>query len=392
MAAITFGVIAMHLLLDYFLRKTSLPNFDETKSGATQLRPAELACLAKSDDLLHIILVMAVDLTQRAVKATLGGASTEILDYETKMWELTKDFLKQYADKKIEPLKPGNFALNPIRYFKGIAALYGSVLSLVRRMSADLAKDPRHIRRYFSVGGIARLVADFFTAGYQDAMQAELTGSLTRKRLLVSQSKCKQFSTIFIITGVIFGIASIAATVYFLPQNLSVPIPLCAIFTTMAVQLTIFLKDSIPLYPEFINLLGHLERKDWRISTVRLIFGCLRVLAWATVVGTFMFMIVFSMLVLFFVVPGFPLDYVDLLATLAGVLLVCSSMIRYGLTLQYEQVPTSLGNRRLSEARRRISKISPLSCFWEMLKTESYDPQFSEIVAIYGIAPLIILA
>lgn len=379
-------------MLDYLLRKTSLPNFEEAKSGATQLRPAELACLAKSDDLLHIILVMAVDLTQRAVKATLGGAPTEILDYETKMWELTKDFLKQYADKKIEPLKPASFSLNPIGYFRGIAALYGSILGLIRRMSQDLAKDPKHIRRYFSIGGIVRLVADFFTAGYQDAMQAELTGSLTRKRLLVSESRCKQFSLIFITTGVIFAVISIAATVYYLPQNLVVPIPICALFTALAVQLTIFLKDSIPLYPEFVRLLGHLERKDWRISALSLILGCLRVLAWATAVGTFMFMIVFSTVVLFFIVPGFPLDYVDLLATLAGVLLVCSSMIRFGLTLQYEQVPTSLGNQRLSEARKRISKISPLSSFWDMLKTESYDPQFSEVVAIYGIAPLIILA
>jgi hypothetical protein len=392
MAAITFGVIASGLLLDYLLRKTALPSFDEAKSGATQLRPAELACLAKSDDLLHIILVMAVDLTQRAVKATLGGEPTEVLDYETKMWELTKDFLKQYADKKVEPLKPGNFSLNPIGYFRGISALYGSILGLIRRLSSDLAKDPKHLRRYFSVGGIVRLVADFFTAGYQDAMQAELTSSLTKKRLLVSADKCKQFSKIFIATGLTFAAISIAATIYFLPQNLIVPIPIYAVLAALSVQLTIFLKDSIPLYPEFVKLLGHLEREDWRISAVRLILGCLRVLAWATAVGTFMFMIVLSTTLLIFFIPGFPLDYVDLLATLAGVLLVCSSMIRFGLTLQYEQVATSLGHRRLKEARKRISKISPLKSFWEMLKSESYDPQFSEIVAIYGIAPLIILA
>jgi len=259
-------------------------------------------------------------------------------------------------------------------------------------LSSDLAKDPKHLRRYFSVGGIVRLVADFFTAGYQDAMQAELTSSLTKKRLLVSADKCKQFSKIFIATGLTFAAISIAATIYFLPQNLIVPIPIYAVLAALSVQLTIFLKDSIPLYPEFVKLLGHLEREDWRISAVRLILGCLRVLAWATAVGTFMFMIVLSTTLLIFFIPGFPLDYVDLLATLAGVLLVCSSMIRFGLTLQYEQVATSLGHRRLKEARKRISKISPLKSFWEMLKSESYDPQFSEIVAIYGIAPLIILA
>ena len=181
MAAITFGVVASGVFLDFMLRRTAPPSFDEAKSGATSLRPAELACLVKPDDLLHIILVMAVDLTQRTAKAALGGEAPVILDYETKMWELTKDFLKQSAERKVEPFKPENFSLNPIGYFKGLSSLYGSMLKLVRRVSQDIAKDPKHIRKYFSVAGLVRLVTDFFSAGYQDAMQAELAAMLTKK-------------------------------------------------------------------------------------------------------------------------------------------------------------------------------------------------------------------
>ena len=152
------------------------------------------------------------------------------------------------------------------------------------------------------------------------------------------------------------------------------------------------MKDLIPLYPEFGALLDHIERKDWRVSVIRVIFHCLRFLVWAAAVGVFMFMVVLSSVILFLLVPGFPLDFVILMATLAAALVVSFSLVTYGYTLRYEQVATSLGKQRLREARRRISKASPIRSFWEMLRSESYEAQFSEIVAIYGIAPLIILA
>jgi len=120
--------------------------------------------------------------------------------------------------------------------------------------------------------------------------------------------------------------------------------------------------------------------------------ACLRFLVWAAAVGVFMFMVVLSSVILFLLVPGFPLDFVILMATLAAALVVSFSLVTYGYTLRYEQVATSLGKQRLREARRRISKASPIRSFWEMLRSESYEAQFSEIVAIYGIAPLIILA
>lgn len=393
MIAITAGVLASRVLFDLRLKKINRKDAGDAKSDQSPLSPAELACIARPNDLFHVVFVMAVDLVQRALKSTLKGeGAPPILDYEMKMWELTRDFVRQSAEKKIEPYLPDKFSTNPIGYFKRLSYLHASVVRMVRKVSTNVIKDPKHLRKYFSITGLVRLSADFFTAGYQDAVEAELTTHLVEKQLLVSGARCAQYSKVFISLGLLFTVVSIFTATMFLPGNLVLWVPLLAVLTAVLVHLTIFLRDLIPLYPEFNELLGHLKRTDWRLTIIRVVLFAIRILSSVIILSVFVAGVALSFILLVFVVPGFPWDYISVLTTLAFVLIACFSLITYGMSLRFAQVPTLLGHSRLSAARNRISKVSPIATFWEMLRSDSYEPQFSEIVAVYGIAPVIILA
>ena len=91
MAAIVVLVLASCKILAHRLKQ--LPGSPKAieDNESVCLPPAELAFLARSGDFLHAVLVMAVDLTQRAVKSTLSGVGAPpVLDYEAMMWEITK--------------------------------------------------------------------------------------------------------------------------------------------------------------------------------------------------------------------------------------------------------------------------------------------------------------
>jgi hypothetical protein len=371
-------------------RTAPLRNQDESTSA---LRPAELAYLVAGDDLLHAVLVMAVDLTQRAVKSTLFGAGPpEILDYEAKMWEISKEFVKKSAERKIEPYLPSNVVNNPFKYFKKISSLYSLILNLIRRFSKEVARDPRHIRKYFSAAGLIRLVADFFTSGYQDAVSAELTCHLTEKQLVVANERCTKFSRAFLWLGALSGALAVLATLTVAPFPVAMVISLLALLSAISVHLTMFLRDLIPLYPELAQLLRQLNRKDWRITLARAILSLLETLSWTMIFGVFVLWVVLGGITLRLVFGAFVPEDLCILITLTFTLIICFDSIARAFAVQNKHVLTALGQKRLHQARQRISKVSPSAALLDMLQSDQYEALFSEIVAIYGIAPLIILA
>jgi len=87
------------------MKRSSTGNALASKSA---LRPVELGYMLRGGDTNHALLVMGVDLLQRAAKLQLGAAVPETSEYEKKMWSLAKVSAKDWAMKKVETHLPGD--------------------------------------------------------------------------------------------------------------------------------------------------------------------------------------------------------------------------------------------------------------------------------------------
>lgn len=56
------------------------------------------------------------------------------------------------------------------------------------------------------------------------------------------------------------------------------------------------------------------------------------------------------------------------------------------------QIATEYGEKRMEATRKRLSEKRPITALTEVLKEEDYNPIFSELMALYGIEALILLA
>jgi hypothetical protein len=394
MASITALVLVLCKILNHFLKQS--PDV-QTQLALAELRglpPAELAFLGKSGDMLHAALVMAVDLTQRAVKSTLGGkGAPPILDYEVKMWEITKDFIKESTEKKVKPYLPSQAKVDPIGYIRTVAPLYRPFLRLIRSFSKQIVQDPRSLRKYFSVAGLARLVADFFSSGYQESIRQELTSHLTEKKLLVEPVRCAKFSNMALALGIVASLACLIAACLLVPAKLGLTVWALALPSAGIIHWTLFLRQLIPIYPDLGQLIDHLHRKDWRISLVRMILYLADFAWWSSIAGVFVIAVAISALLCLLVNPGYQAEYVVLLSVVITITMIaCLHCLSNAIALRSQQIPTLLGERELQKARHLVAKESPFAVFLAMLQSPDYDPTFSQLVAIYGLEFLIFLA
>ncbi|MBC7998009.1 MAG: hypothetical protein IAF58_08710 [Leptolyngbya sp.] len=56
------------------------------------------------------------------------------------------------------------------------------------------------------------------------------------------------------------------------------------------------------------------------------------------------------------------------------------------------EVATEYGDIALADAKKRLVALSPIGSLSLVLKDESYNPVFSELMALYGVEALILLA
>lgn len=73
------------------------------------------------------------------------------------------------------------------KVFGAYGFLYGTVRRFVRKVVAD----PRHVRRYCSIGGLMRLVANLGLAGWRNCIDQKLTAELKARGLLVEGNKAR---------------------------------------------------------------------------------------------------------------------------------------------------------------------------------------------------------
>jgi hypothetical protein len=72
--------------------------------------------------------------------------------------------------------------------------------------------------------------------------------------------------------------------------------------------------------------------------------------------------------------------------------MVCFQLVLDAWKLAGTEMPSRIADAYLRDVRHKLKNQRPLAVFKEVLLTTDYEPAFSEILAIYGIETLLLLA
>ncbi|HIA52033.1 MAG TPA: hypothetical protein EYN91_08120 [Candidatus Melainabacteria bacterium] len=365
-----------------------------------ELRPVEIGYMLRGGDTNHAVLVMGVDLLQRAAKLQLGAAIPEPAEYEKKMWTLAKETAKDWAMKKADPYLPPDFKTNPVGFVKRIYDLYQFITKSLKLVVKDIIADPRQLKRYFSMAGVMRLLADFISAGYQNAFATSLRDYLVANNYLVSEAQRHQAAAKMGLVGIsVFPLVFLFSLVI-VGNSPGVPLMLfaAAVMTGSAIISSFFItgifavREFLPYLTEFETLAVVLNRDSWRLRVLQTARKAMMVALTLVALGasTVVFIAGFVWLNVF----GFQNAQTLILVSvfLAFPCLKAFLFLLRSWKLKNTQIATEYGEKRLAEARKRLSEKRPITALTEVLKEEDYNPIFSELMALYGIEALILLA
>ena len=385
--------VAKKYLHDSMLR---LPTDKSLSLPATQaqiqLRPAEIAYLSSHGDISHVLLVMGADLVQRFVKSKISGQSPQLESYEVNMWDVTKITVGDWAHAKVEKHLPGELQKDPVEYMRRITRLYEFFAHTVRAFVEQLLADPSHIRKYFRLSAIASIVADFSTAGYKAAFEAQFRAHLMAHGLLVNRELRQRYSNYTLLIAISAAFLLAVLTVFLVH-----PWPLAAAMIALGfaggalLRGALLVVNLIPLYTEIAEVIRHLERKSWRLNVLRLALNAITFVSLSVIVFAFLTIIaVFAVILLIFHIY----NYVFLLvfSTLILAYMVCFQLALSAWKLATSEMPSRIGEMALKRIRQKLKNDRPLIAFKEVLLTNDYQPTFSELLAIYGIEMLLVLA
>lgn len=360
----------------------------------SKLRPAEVAYLSSNGDISHALLVLGADLIQRALKSTLSEDNNvpALAPYELRMWDLTKETIKDWAINKADKHLPMDIKKDPIEYARRVSKIYNFVVHTARHMVVKVLQDPRQIRRYFKMSAVATLIADFSTAGYKAAFEEEFRNNLLSRGLLVSSTRRRLYAkyyTVLAIAGAL--VTSIIIFIFIQPWTFALGLVAMCLTSAVLLRFALLLLHSIPLYAEIAEVIGHLKRQSWRLQLLKILIRIVTALTYSVVLIGFLVLTGVALAILTF---GFHHSHVVFLSiyvllTIAFILPV--QVFIDGWRLNLEERASAEGARQLSRVRQELAATSPLDSFKEVLLTTDYVPTFSELLAIYGIETLLIL-
>jgi hypothetical protein len=355
-----------------------------------QLRPVEFAYLMRNGDGFHAMAVLVVDLVQRVVKSSMSSTQIPLADYEVAMWEVVKKSVTSWANEKKEGLMLESFKKDPTAYVRRWSGLYAFFRKSIKPFISGVTKDPRNLRRYFSFGGIFRLIADFSTAGYQQGFQQQLKQSLLARGFIVSAQRKETAAKAMTIVGALgLLFAAFFATFILNSFFLFILAGLIAFFT----RGVLLLKSMIPFYSDILNLFTHIERGGTRLRVIQAIAMTLNNIFYG--VGTLTFLVGMFCLHLYLRTAGHAIDtlatYICAVA-MSGFLIVCCEILLTGMRIKTEEWQTARGHRLAEKIRNKIRTASPLGEFKVVLQNTEYNETFSDVVGLYGIETLLFLA
>ncbi len=361
----------------------------------TRLRPAEIAYLSSNGDISHALLVLGADLVQRALKAKLSedGKVPELAPYEMRMWDLAKETIKDWALTRADKHLPMDIKKDPIEYAKRVSKIYNFVVHTARHFVVKVLQDPRQIRRYFKMSAIATLIADFSTAGYKAAFEEEFRADMRARGLIVPLSRRQSYAKYYWITAISSVLITAATVLLFIePWSFALGLIGMCLISAIILRFALLLLHSIPLYSEIAEVIEHLKRQSWRLRALRILIRLISVFAYGIVLVGFLALSGIALAILTFGFHHSHLIFLTIYVLLTLAFIAPVQVFIDGWRIQIEERPTTEGERQLSLVRHELATTSPLDSFKDVLQTTEYVPTFSELLALYGIETLLILA
>lgn len=369
-----------------------LPDTGNADGG--RLAPAELAYLLRDGDMAHTLIVMSVDLVQRTIKMPTEAVPAQLRPYEKQVWLSVKDFLRQLAEQNAGHIIPVSDIRNPIKWLTRVGPIKRFVGESLRSVVVELVKDPRQIRKYFSISGIARLSIQLYTSSIRGAVEREMRQELLQAGLLVPELRRQQFAQmlLWLIPIMVAAAFLINYTVNAVPMAALGAYMLLAAINAIALRLLAALPGFVPTYEEFAKISAELGRGGVRLTAVRAVLKAGKLIFSALIGLVVVILLATELAISTFIVtvPPIAAMYVIVCATVLLLVLVSLTMDWHSLSLREQASLKAL--RQIKEAKTELAQVRPLESFKNLFADGSYDPTFSYLVAYYGIETLWLLS
>lgn len=358
---------------------------------STKLRPAEIAYLVRGGDITHTLIVVTVDLIQRSVKSQSSSFTEGLADYEKNMWKIVTRSLKDWAIS-IGKDKVMGGAKSPRAIARRLFFLYDFCRNSLRGLIGDTIADPKKLKKYFSPGGVLRIVADFTSSGYKQTFQEELRRSLLRRGLLVPEKTRLQIGRYFFVIGIVGIIFTLVSSFLFLPNS---GVAIVAWISTLVAgflgRTLLAMRHLIPFYEELAVVAEQIRRKSFRLDIVKLILRSVNAFSWLALFLGVTIALGTGYGIIKLIYPAADMSEFYAIIALATAHFAIADFVFNGIKLNVEECPTRLAELQLEEMRQELDQASPLDTFTTLLASPDYDPKFSKILALYGVETLLIL-
>ncbi|MBX9689471.1 MAG: hypothetical protein K2X27_22365 [Candidatus Obscuribacterales bacterium] len=395
------GVLLLLAAFSYALRAYALAKMRkiEGSSKPVGLQPTELAYLLRPGDSSHCLMVLVIDFLQRALKSP-QSMKDELakVQFEKEIWNSVESYIKDWSKQKTDELLPELRTKNPMKIVRGFWRLKQWLGSALKSALTDLIRDPLSIRRYFSPSGILRTFVSLAASNVKEQLRTSLRSNLLVRELLLSDQRRAKFSRIFLgLAFLHFFVLAVLVAAFFSLSNWQSVIILTLITALdgALIRLVAELPVFLPFYEELSSLLETVSRKSKRIAVLRSLFRFLMLAFWS--IAILLFMLCLALQSFAFSYFGAAPNCSWYLALFAFVALSINFVLIADLfflffSVQNNDQLSSIAKLELDEYRKKLRHLSPAEVFAKTLISTDYDQELSEIVAIYGIETLFLLA
>jgi hypothetical protein len=407
---ILFSGLLLALALSFCgLRKICLAAMKKTvaDSSGQSLLPVELAYLIRPSDSVHCLIVLAVDLLQKGIKepAAASGEAPAAASgepptrhYEKAAVASITAYIKDWTLLQAQSLVPELVEGNPIKIARGFWRLRQWLFDGFKNLQADLIKDPRNLKRYFAPAGIMRILLTLIGAGVREPLMRDLQNTLLERGLMLSVVARQRFAGYLSALAGASLLSTAVLSFYLSPVQNWVIVFLAALASFLngvVLRLAAELPAFLPFYEEVALTLSSIGRKSIRVTILRGVLTFLRSVFWFALGSTAAVIAVLQALALAFLFPAAGVHWLDCFCAIVSLtvsFIVAADVFFLSLRVSNTEQKSRAGEQLLKRYQSKMRHISPITAFSAALTEKSYTEELADIVALYGIETLFLLA
>lgn len=371
----------------------------EPAPSEIELHPAELAYLMRPGDSTHCLIVLFIDLLQQKLKDLSGIIQNPPQgQYEQIVWSSVRKYIENWSSQKYEELLPEFKTKNPLKIAAGFWSFQRWIKDSLAPAFAKLIKDPLSIKKYFSPVGLSKALVAIASSGIKEPLSEKLSLELQERGLLVGTVRRKQFSRYLKLLGYaqLIALSIILALTSGLRNWFSFAVLfLIALLNGNILRIVKTLPTLLPLFEELSLVLDSVKGEGIRMVFMRGALKFFRLSFWLLALG-FSAIVLAGQSLLFGLISD--LHYASWTANFFSILaLSLNFLLNAEIFRQAEQISsadqlTISGEKLLKIEHQNIQEVSLLQAFTAALSEPAYNKSLSEIVAIYGIETVFLLA